>query len=299
VRESADADIRPLGLSDLNEAFALSSTAGWNQRLEDWRMLLQLAPRGSVAAFVEKRIVGTAIGIDYGAFGWIAMMLVDPVFRGHGVGARLLEAAMDALRPDLPVRLDATPLGRPLYQRYGFEDETMITRHEAEPSKFRVVTPASLVERADGVRPLTGADLPGVVARDAEIFGAKRAAVIEGVFAQAPQYACALSRSQSGSVDYCLGRPGRLFDQIGPVVAADHDVARVLVGAALRAAAGRPVIVDAFDSRRTFVGWLGECGFEAQRPLYRMCRPGREAFARNDHRASGMTGFAILGPEFG
>jgi GNAT superfamily N-acetyltransferase len=298
VQQSANVDVRPLELGSLNEAFALSSTAGWNQRLEDWRMLLELAPRDSVAAFVEERIVGTAIGIDYGAFGWIAMMLVDPVFRGRGVGARLLEAAMDALRPDLPIRLDATPLGRPLYQRYGFEDEMMLTRHEAGPSKLRVVTPASLAERAEGVRPLTGPDLPGVVARDTEIFGAKRAAVIEWVFAQAPQYACAMARTGSAPVDYCLGRPGRLFDQIGPVVAVDHDVARVLIGAALRAAGDRPVVIDAFDSRRTLVGWLGECGFEAQRPLYRMCRPGREAFPHNDHRASGVAGFAILGPEF-
>jgi len=57
-------------------------------------MLLLLAPAGSFAAVDDGRIVGTAIGIDYGAFGWIAMMLVDHGWRGRGVGSRLLEAAM-------------------------------------------------------------------------------------------------------------------------------------------------------------------------------------------------------------
>ena len=136
--DSTDAVIRLLAADDLDEAFGLSTAAGWNQRLADWRMLLQLAPAGSFAAVASGRIIGTAIGIDYGAFGWIAMMLVDPGWRGRGVGARLLESAMGAVPPETPIRLDATPLGRPLYQRYGFEEEARLTRHVAEPPSSHV-----------------------------------------------------------------------------------------------------------------------------------------------------------------
>src|SRR6266542_413649 len=133
--EATDPDIRLLTAADLDGAFGLSTAVGWNQRLADWRMLLQLAPAGSFAAVADGRIIGTAIGIDYGAFGWIAMMLVDQACRGRGLGARLLEAAMGAVPPGIPIRLDATPLGRPLYQRYGFADEAGLTRHVAEPSR--------------------------------------------------------------------------------------------------------------------------------------------------------------------
>ena len=76
-----DPIIRPLTFEDLDDALRLSAAARWNQRLDDWRMLLQLAPAGAFAAVSDARgvsIVGTAIGIDYGAFAWIAMMLVDP-----------------------------------------------------------------------------------------------------------------------------------------------------------------------------------------------------------------------------
>ena len=125
--------IRSLTPVDLEAAFRLSAGAGWNQRLDDWRMLLQLAPAGAFAATRDDgTIVGTAIGIDYGTFGWIAMMLVDPAWRSRGLGARLLEAAMSAVSPGIAIRLDATPLGRPLYRRYGFEDEDALTRHVAE-----------------------------------------------------------------------------------------------------------------------------------------------------------------------
>ena len=121
----SDPDLRPLRPEDLDSAFLLSSTAGWNQRLADWRTLMALAPGGCFAAVGEDRVVGTAIGIDYGGFGWIAMMLVDPAYRGRGLGRRLLEAAMGAVPADRPIRLDATPMGRPLYQASGFEDELL------------------------------------------------------------------------------------------------------------------------------------------------------------------------------
>jgi hypothetical protein len=95
-----DPIIRPLTFEDLDDALRLSTAARWNQRLDDWRMLLQLAPAGAFAAVSDARgvsIVGTAIGIDYGAFAWIAMMLVDLRTRPRRGPTPAFEAAMDAL----------------------------------------------------------------------------------------------------------------------------------------------------------------------------------------------------------
>jgi hypothetical protein len=64
----SDPIIRLLAFNDLDEALTLSVTAGWNQPVDDWRMLLRLAPTGAFAALSETRLVGTAIGIDYGGF---------------------------------------------------------------------------------------------------------------------------------------------------------------------------------------------------------------------------------------
>lgn len=297
---TADPDIRLLTTADLDGAFGLSAASGWNQRLADWRMLLQLAPTGGFAAVGDGRIIGTAIGIDYGAFGWIAMMLVDPAWRGRGVGARLLEAAMGSVPPDTPIRLDATPLGRPLYQRYGFEDETQLTRHVAEPldvargrpSRPSVDVASDLSSRH--IRSLTPADLPVVIARDDRVFGAHRRILLEWVLDGAGRYAH-VSDTGAGA-QYCFGRPGRLFDQIGPVVAADDDTAQALVSASLSAAEGRAVVVDAFDRHSGFSDWLRSRGFSASRPLFRMRRSGR---VDNDERPDAVEARAILGPEFG
>jgi GNAT superfamily N-acetyltransferase len=297
-----DPIIRPLTFEDLDEALRLSTAVGWNQTLDDWRMLLRLAPAGAVAAVFDPRdpfIVGTAVGIDYGAFAWIAMMLVDPAYRGCGVGRRLLEAAMDAVPSNLPIRLDATPLGRPLYQRYGFEDEAALSRHVIDHASLAEQRLARTPPAPFAIQPLTDADLAIVVEQDCETFGGSRGAVLDWAFRSAPQYAYTVrsDNADRGSIHYCLGRQGRLFDQIGPVVAGDDHIAHALISAALDAAGHRRVTVDAFDSKPAFVAALRADGFVVQRPLVRMCRPTHSgAYATVGH--SDMSEFAILGPEF-
>ncbi|MGB2716257.1 MAG: GNAT family N-acetyltransferase [Vicinamibacterales bacterium] len=277
--------IRELTSADVDSAFTLSSTAGWNQRPEDWRMLLRLAPHGSFAVIADGRIVGTAIGINYGTFGWIAMMLVDPTYRGRGLGGQLLEAAMQAVPSHHPIRLDATPLGRPLYERYGFVEETTLTRLVAN-SPDRFPTPVGTVDRA------TKDDLPGVGADDVATFGADRQAVFEWSLSDAP-YA-RIARRGNALAGYCFGRRGRLFDQVGPVIAREEDQARALVCSAIADVPGRPVVVDAYDAHQSFGDWLRSIGFRPERPLFRMSR-GATATAQG----GALREFTIFGPDFG
>jgi GNAT superfamily N-acetyltransferase len=294
--DTTDPDIRLLTTADLDGAFGLSAGAGWNQRLADWRMLLQLAPAGSFAAVVDDRIVGTAIGIDYGTFGWIAMMLVEPAWRGRGLGARLLEEAMGAVPPGIPIRLDATPLGRKLYERYGFADEAELTRYVAEPAGLSADLTIDLT--ALPVRNLTHADLPAVIFRDDRVFGAHRRLLLEWALDGAGQYAQVIDTD--AGAQYCFGRPGRLFDQIGPVVADDDETARMLVGASLRAADGKAIVVDAYDRHSDFAEWLRNRGFNASRPLFRMRHPARHGVKAPRAKPHGaLHELAILGPEFG
>lgn len=279
-------DIRLLTDRDVDAALALSASCGWNQRADEWRMMLQIAPSGTFTASTPDGIVGTAIGIDYGNFGWIAMMLVNPAWRGRGLGARLLEAAMAALPPELPIRLDATPLGRPLYERYGFVLESSLTRH------VRPADAGSLPAESGDVRPLEEPDLPAVMRLDDQISGAHRPGPLRWALGDAPRYAW-IGLGTSG---YCLGRGGRLFDHIGPIVADATESATALAAAAIARSGGRALVIDAHDTHERFVRWLGDVRFEPQRPLYRMCRPGgAPAPARP---APPLTEFAIMGPEF-
>jgi GNAT superfamily N-acetyltransferase len=292
----SDPVIRRLEIDGLDAACGLSAGAGWNQTADDWLMLFRLAPSGSFGAEADGRIVGSAVGIDYASYGWIAMMLVDPAYRGRGVGGALLEAAMSAIRAELPIRLDATPLGRPLYQRHGFEDESTLTRYALTARRGPRQEHGSPDQSARAQR-LTAGDLKVVIERDMETSGRTRGQLLEWTFDRAPDY-CHIIHAPDRIAQYCLGRRGRLFDQIGPVVAEDDEVADALVSAALSAAGGRQVIVDAFDAHHAFAASLRRRGFEQQRPLYRMCRPARQPSGAHATRRHALIEFAILGPEF-
>jgi GNAT superfamily N-acetyltransferase len=288
-------DIRLLTEDDVDAALALSASCGWNQRADEWHMMLQIAPSGTFTAATPDGIVGTASGIDYGTFGWIAMMLVNPAYRSRGLGARLLEAAMGAIPPELPIRLDATPLGRPLYERYGFVLESSLTRH-VRPADAGL-PPA----RSGEVRPLADSDLSTVMRLDDQISGARRHDPLRWAFGDAPRYAWieVLPPDGGSQVDtpgYCLGRGGRLFDHIGPIVAGSAQSAAALAAAAIAESGGRSLVIDAHDGRDEFLAWLRGAAFEPQRPLYRMCRPGQSPVPS---RPSGpLIEFAIMGPEF-
>ena len=181
-----DPVIRRLRIEDLEAALGLSDGAGWNQTADDWRMLFRLAPDGCFAAEADERIVGSAIGIDYGSYGWIAMMLVEPAYRGRGVGGALLEAAMGAIRAELPIRLDATPLGRPLYQRHGFEDQATLTRYALTAPHSPRHERGNPDQSARAQR-LTASDLKIVIEQDTET-GRTRGQLLEWTFDRAPDY---------------------------------------------------------------------------------------------------------------
>jgi GNAT superfamily N-acetyltransferase len=292
---TADLDIRLLTEEDVEAALTLSASCGWNQRAAEWHMMLQIAPSGTFTAETPDGIVGTAIGIDYGSFGWIAMMLVNPVYRSRGLGARLLEAAMGAIPQDLPIRLDATPLGRPLYERYGFVLESSLTR------LIRSADAGHSPVGSHAVRPLAESDLSAVMQMDDRITGAHRHGPLRWAFADAPRYAwIGGAKAEGGShVDtpgYCLGRGGRLFDHIGPIVADSVESAASLTAAAIDGSGGCSLVIDAHDTHEAFVAWLRGASFAPQRPLYRMCRPVQSPVPS---RPSGpLIEFAVMGPEF-
>jgi GNAT superfamily N-acetyltransferase len=99
---------------------ALSTQAGWNQTALDWRRLFDHA----VCLGVRKgdRVIATTTLMIYGPeVAWIGMVLVDEDHRGKGHARRLLDEAIERVSGITAVKLDATPLGEPVYRKLGFE----------------------------------------------------------------------------------------------------------------------------------------------------------------------------------
>jgi GNAT superfamily N-acetyltransferase len=277
-------NLRTMTTDDIPAGMRLKSLAGWNQTSADWRCFLESSPRGCFAAEVEGKVVGTAATIVYEQrFAWIGMVLVDPEFRGRGIGTRLLEKTIEHLDAIgiRTMKLDATPAGRPIYQKLGFVDEYEIQR-------WLLKRPRPQAAAAPGPQAFADA----VLQLDHEVFGADRSPLLRSLAAENPDFAMAAERN--GEIDgYTFGRRGTLADHLGPWMARDEKTAAGLLDEFLRRAGSETVFVDALKRRRFVTELLLARGFEISRPLTRMVRgpntcPGRPELL-----------CAILGPEFG
>jgi GNAT superfamily N-acetyltransferase len=278
---------REMQMADIAGGLALARAMGWNQLPRDWEQYLRLDPHGARVALRDEQIVGTVGTMRYGdRFAWIGMMLVDPALQRQGVGRQLMRDALEVLRDQRTVRLDATPAGRGLYQKLGFVEEYDLSRLERAAS-----APVTPVE-PHSARPMTAADLPLVCEFDGEVFGADRRAMIEWVFAGAPRYAWIVCE-RARVAGFCFGRTGFRAEYLGPVIAADAAIARQLVSACLAQHAGRPFFLDATHHDADWLRWLETIGFREQRLLTRMVR------GEGRHPGLPAKQFGILGPEFG
>jgi GNAT superfamily N-acetyltransferase len=124
-----DLNIRQLNLADLNNAMRLSEAEGWNQTEKDWRMVLTNPDDICIGADYGGRIVGTSNAVVYeGKIAWIGMVLVETGLRRQGIGRRLFDSILGKVSGLRSVKLDATPAGQPLYEKFGFSEEYMIDR---------------------------------------------------------------------------------------------------------------------------------------------------------------------------
>ena len=121
--------LRPMREADLTAAMRLKTVAGWNQVEADWRFFLEQRPEGCFVAQSDDLVIGTVTTVAYGPrLAWISLLLVDPAFRRQGIGTRLMRAALDSLDGWETIALDATPAGRPVYERLGFRAEHKLVR---------------------------------------------------------------------------------------------------------------------------------------------------------------------------
>ena len=158
-------EFRDLTIDDVPAGLRLCRHAGWNQLAADWELFLNLSPSGCRAAVQGGHVVGTVTTVNYeNRFAWIGMVLVDPQFRGRGIGTRLLEESLEILRNLGCARLDATPQGRPVYQRLAFVDEYELSRMQLDlPEKsFQLNSFKGDEARRGLARRMVETDLPAV-----------------------------------------------------------------------------------------------------------------------------------------
>jgi ribosomal protein S18 acetylase RimI-like enzyme len=123
-------DVRDLRADEARPIGDLLSRAGFGPTVAGLIAFPRESPHGDVlVADRDGRAIGGVCCASFGPTGWIGALGVLPDARRRGAGEALTRAACARLREPGPetVLLFATDMGRPLYERLGFEVEGTVT----------------------------------------------------------------------------------------------------------------------------------------------------------------------------
>jgi len=257
--------IRLMTPDDLAFANSLREAVRWNQTRQDWHRLLTHDPKGCFVAEWEGVPAGTATTTCYGKeLAWIGMVLVHPDYRRRGLGRALMEHCLSHLRENgiQCVKLDATPVGKTLYDQLGFHDEWTLTRWETSKPVPTKTEPTGVV------RLWRESDLREAAEIDRQVFGAHRPRMLVSLAASSR---LALTCETGGRVaGFGMLREGTRAAYLGPVAALSEETGILLVQCLLTNAANEPVFWDVPDQNIAAKSLATKLGFAPQRPLIRM-----------------------------
>ncbi len=273
--------LRSLTPTDLPQLKELVEQAGWNQTDADLTRFVTMAGQDFIVAEVDGRVVGTTAALPLSEkkdVAWIAMVLVDEAARGQGIGRAMMQEAIRRLdAAGVPsIRLDATPLGQPLYEKLGFVAEFELVRYRgtlpqlSEHTMSRETSPADSLLLDVPADPLALED--EITSFVQMLTGNDRSSLLRLLIEQEPESLRVVRRrGRRELAGFLLSRAGRLARMIGPVMALG-PAGSVLLADAWRQYAGQPVIADIPISHRAACQSAEHIGLTVQRPLLRMCR---------------------------
>jgi GNAT superfamily N-acetyltransferase len=256
--------LRPFEPGDVDFALRQKAREGWAVSREQFVLYLEHDPDGCFVATEGGRPVGMVTTTWFGPSGWIGNLIVEPPFRGRGIGRALMEHGLDHLRKRgaKTVRLEADPPGIPLYRKLGFVDEVESCRYVLPAAR----APGTLEDEA--AEPMGPGDLDEVAALDGAIVGEDR-----GRFLELKRRAARLAvvRRRDGRVVASLmASPSDRGLRLAPCVALDAADARALIESAVATAAGQPVLAGLPAVNTAGIELLAAMGFEPRPSSFRM-----------------------------
>ena len=303
-------EIRQMTMDDLGLGLRLTQQAGWNQLESDWLRFINLGHEGCFVAELDGRSVGTTMTFICDNVAWVAMVLVEKDVRGKGVGTALLKHALDYLDKCKikTVRLDATHLGQPIYEKLGFLPEYELARFAGIVKDLRLPiadcriyshedskTQRNIIQKPSCLGVFVAiinrqSQIDNIIEFDMRLTGENRRKMLDALFGEYPENVRVVM--QGDSVEgFVTMRPGRKAIQIGPCTAT-LTAGPALLSDALSRCAGKVVFVDIPTDNLPAVKIAEAGGLEIQRRFLRMYRGER---VKDDVNAI----WASSGPEKG
>jgi len=251
--------------ADIPTAHTLSMVCGWPHRPEDWQFA---AEQGTGFAAEENGVViGTALCWKYGTErGSLGLVIVSPEHQGRGIGRKLMESLLEELGPRITF-LHATPAGRPLYEKLGFNVCDTLQQFQGNVGETLPVT----LPDGERLRAATTADFPTLIELATRASGLERKTMLSALLEMGENVVLERDGEIIGFSN--LRRFGRGL-VIGPMVAMrspDDLRAKALIGYWLNSREGQFIRIDV-PSGSSLADWLVAQGLKCVDTSVKMVR---------------------------
>lgn len=256
-----ETSIRMFRRDDIQFALAQTQREGWDPTAELFETCLAHDPEGCFIAEAGGQPVGLVTTTCYARSAWVGNLIVLPEHRRQGIGQQLMTHAMSHLseRGVQTIRLEADPPGIEMYRRMGFVDEF-------ESLRFQLTSRGG--ERRAAVEQVAPADLPALVTFDTEYSGDQRGRLLKLLYQQAT--ATYWVRGDEAVRGYAFTGPSTMGVRLGPCVAADRLIAKLLLQSVLADWPGTTIVLGVADLNNDAIGLFESRGFERASSSFRM-----------------------------
>ena len=212
--------------ADIDPITATFIRNDWGDRRLNLEFVASHPETHPIVAEADGAVIGTGVLSVHGPVGWIGTIFVEPAWRRRGVGMEITRATIETAEAAgcRTLVLVATEAGRPMYERLGFEVQTV----------YRVLVAPGLPVTAaidPRVRAYRAGDLAAITALDAAATGEDRGHLLRA-FA-APDTTRVLDDGDGGIGGFVVRAPWGG----GATIAPDRDDALAILRAR-RVAAG-------------------------------------------------------------
>jgi GNAT superfamily N-acetyltransferase len=237
--------IRNMARPEVDKLVNWAAQEGWNPGLHDAELFWATDPDAFIAAVLDDRLIGGGTITAYqGLFGFMGFFIVQPEYRGQGLGNTLWHARRERLlarlRPGASIGMDGVFAMQEFYAKGGFVFSHRNIRFRAEIPAHPVIPPTG----SDEIIPLADVPFDQVLAYDRTCFAAPRSTFLTRWITQPKSLALGCLRAGKLS-GYGVIRRCRQGCKIGPLFANDPPSAQALFAPLAQFAAGGPLFLDA------------------------------------------------------
>jgi GNAT superfamily N-acetyltransferase len=252
VSEQSNLRIRAMRPDEIAMAADWAAAEGWNPGLADAACFATVDPQGFFMGEINGEPAAIISCVNYDArFSFLGFYIVRRDLRGRGYGMRIWNAAIAHAQARV-IGLDGVVAQQENYKKSGFRLAYANVRYGGAVAAPPASAPA-------GVVALTEIPFAAVVADDATVFPAPRAAFLRAWIDTPGHVGRALVRDGKLAA-WGVIRPSRTGRKIGPLVADDRAAAEAVLAALLKGAGDGPVFLDVPSVNRDAVALAQDLG---------------------------------------